>query len=110
MRGLRAKISDGKVTQTVVVDTDNIPDHMADWPDGEGLEVGMSDDGQGGYAFIAKTSEEVEAEIDKETDAEKSKGQRADRLMLFRVLKAADPSYTKAQFRSDRRELIAAMS
>lgn len=57
-----------------------------------------------------KSQTDIDAEIDKETDAENSKGARADRLMLFRVLKAADPDYTNADFRRDRRALIEKMS
>jgi hypothetical protein len=56
-----------------------------------------------------KTQTVIDAEIDAETDSDRSKGERADRLMLFRVLRAADPTYTKAQFRRDRRALIADM-
>lgn len=104
-----SKVENGKIVDRIVVDPDNLPELDGDWRDDQSLEIGMIDDGQGGYKHPAKTQSEIDARIDADTDAENSKGERADRLMLFRVLKAADPTYTKAQFRIDRHKLIAAM-
>ena len=66
-RGLKAKVENAVVVLIAVVDTDNIPEHMVDWPDGEGLAVGMIDDGSGGYALPTPPTQ---AEIDAAQEAE----------------------------------------
>ncbi len=61
---------------------------------------------------VEKTALEIDAEIDRETDSEITKGERADRTLLFRLMKAAsnDPAnYTRADFRKTRRAIIARM-
>lgn len=93
-RGLRAKIEGGEVVLIAVIDTDSVPSWMAGWPDGDGLQVGMVDDGQGGYAFYVPTQVEIDAALEAQVQAntddliQNDKKFRVIAELIFDTLKA----------------------
>ena len=84
-RGLKAKVENAVVVLIAVVDTDNIPEHMVDWPDGEGLAVGMIDDGSGGYALPTPPTQ-VEIDAAQETQIQQNTDDLVQNDKKFRVV------------------------